>query len=155
MQVSSKTTEQHHNFMSAKQHSHWYASPKINEASNMVLFFFLNLNHGNYLNNYSRTILHKSIVINNTVSHFLKEPISTYNSNLNVKYACILYNLPVSLRAAWSFHWAHRRRREKNKQKRKVSSLETIQQLYTALSASVTKSYRKAFCTNCSVSMHL
>lgn len=119
MQVSSKTTEQHHNFMSAKQHSHWYASPKINEASNMVLFFFLNLNHGNYLNNYSRTILHKSIVINNTVSHFLKEPISTYNSNLSVKYARILYNLPVSLHAAWSFHWAHRRRREKTNKKKK------------------------------------
>lgn len=95
MQVSPKPTEKQRNFTFAKQHSCWYASPKINEASNAVLFFFLNLKHGNYLNNYSRTILHKSIAINNRVSHYLKEPISTYNSNMNCDTSQI---------CAWNMH---------------------------------------------------
>lgn len=85
IQVSPKATGNQHNFVFAKQHSCWYASPNINEASN-ALFFFLNLRHSNYLNNYSRTTLHKSIAINNRVGHLLKGPMYPYNSNLNVKY---------------------------------------------------------------------
>lgn len=51
-----------------------------------MLFSFLNLKHGNYFNNYTGTMGHKSTATKSRGSHFLKEPISTDKAKLNLKY---------------------------------------------------------------------
>lgn len=117
---------------------------------------------------------HKSTASNSRGSHFLKEPISTDNANLNMKYRC-LYNVKGAYSAAYSFHYAVRWGRGKNQTKttspapqkkpkppktqtphthtkkshhtktQNVSSLE--HQLYTSLSASLTKPQQRPFIT--------